>query len=182
MAFDHESPHKGATDEWFTPKWIIDRLGPFDLDPCTSLFRPWDTAATHYCGEEVDGLSLPWKGRVWLNPPYGPQMGKWVNKLAEHGNGIALIFARTETRAFQDFSTAAHGILFPAGRYNFCKPHTGEASKSNAGSPSCFIAFGDENWECLETSGIKGFFCKSPYKVGETGKVRIVKRLEPYLT
>jgi hypothetical protein len=55
-----------------TPRFVIDALGPFDLDPCPPKERPWDTARRHFT-EADDGLSRPWKGRVWLNPPYGPQ-------------------------------------------------------------------------------------------------------------
>src|SRR6185312_6793869 len=90
-------------DEWLTPPEIIDALGPFDLDPCAPLESeaPWPTAAAHYTIED-DGLDpcLPWSGRVWCNPPYGDNTGDWLRRLADHGNGIALIFARTETAAF----------------------------------------------------------------------------------
>lgn len=54
--------------EWLTPPSIVEKLGPFDLDPCTPVNRPWNTAREHYSSE---GLYRPWKGRVWLNPPYG---------------------------------------------------------------------------------------------------------------
>ena len=81
-------------DEWLTPPEIIKALGSFELDPCSPINRPWDTAAKHYTIED-NGLSLPWHGRVWMNPPYGDATEMWMQRLAEHGNGIALIFART---------------------------------------------------------------------------------------
>ena len=91
------------TDVWLTPPRIIESLGKFDLDPCSPLDRPWDTAKKHYTIED-DGLMQPWKGRVWMNPPYGPPMPKWLEKLANHpGGGVALTFARTETNAFHEF-------------------------------------------------------------------------------
>ena len=86
-------------DEWFTPPGIIGSLGEFDLDPCTSVDRPWDTARHHYSLLD-DGLAQEWEGRVWCNPPYGRETGKWLNRCAAHGNAIALIFARTETKMF----------------------------------------------------------------------------------
>ena len=52
------------TDVWLTPPGIIKSLGEFDLDPCASLNRPWDTAKKHYTVED-DGLTKPWAGRVW---------------------------------------------------------------------------------------------------------------------
>jgi len=93
--------HKMQKDEWLTPPEIIRSLGEFDLDPCSPHpdRRPWATAKKHY-HLELDGYSQEWKGRVWLNPPYGRTVFKWIDKLADHGNGIALIFARTETKGF----------------------------------------------------------------------------------
>jgi hypothetical protein len=71
---------------WLTPPYILEALGEFDLDPCASLHRPWDTARKHYTVED-NGLMQEWAGRVWLNPPYGPGMDKWLNRLAEHSGG-----------------------------------------------------------------------------------------------
>lgn len=52
-------------DEWLTPPELLRALGPFALDPCAPVVRPWDTAERHYTVED-DGLSIPWVGRVWL--------------------------------------------------------------------------------------------------------------------
>ncbi len=77
-----EKPFKGETDIWLTPKAIIDKLGPFDMDPCAApVPRPWDTAKEMISLPE-DGLLTPWKGFVWLNPPYGPRMFEWIQRLA----------------------------------------------------------------------------------------------------
>jgi hypothetical protein len=73
-------------DEWLTPPEIVRALGPFDLDPCAPIVRPWDTAAQHYTIQD-NGLNQPWAGRVWLNPPYGREAIHWMARLAEHGNG-----------------------------------------------------------------------------------------------
>lgn len=56
--------------EYLTPKYILDAIGPFDLDPCASIVRPWPTATKHYTRFD-DGLMQPWDGLVWLNPPFG---------------------------------------------------------------------------------------------------------------
>ena len=69
-----------TSDEWLTPKWILDRLGSFDLDPCASVERPWPTAARHYTVKE-DGLLQRWEGVVWCNPPYGRAAAPWPAKL-----------------------------------------------------------------------------------------------------
>lgn len=81
-----------SKDEWLTPQAIIKSLGDFDLDPASPVVRPWDTAKTHF-DINADGMKLQWFGRVWLNPPYGDQTFIWMKKLADHGNGIAMIFA-----------------------------------------------------------------------------------------
>lgn len=50
-----------TTDEWYTPKWIIDSLGEFDPDPCSPENRLWDTAKRHITPQE-DGLKTSWGG------------------------------------------------------------------------------------------------------------------------
>lgn len=154
----HHSTHP-TTNDWLTPPEIIQALGPFDLDPCASRTRPWDTAKVHYTVDD-DGLSKPWFGRVWLNPPYSSHATRWLLKLAEHGNGIAFTFARTETRWF--FGTvwdepAATAILFLRGRIHFYYPD-GRMAEANAGAPSVLIAYGEENAAILRDSGIEGKF------------------------
>lgn len=151
----HQTPYQGATDEWLTPPEIIKQLGTFDLDPCCPAVRPWDTALHHYCLEE-DGLSRSWFGRVWLNPPYGPETGKWLSKLADHGDGIALIFARTETAMFFKYVwERASAIMFLRGRLYFHRVN-GERAKFNSGAPSCLVAYGRRNVEAMQASDLDG--------------------------
>ncbi len=143
-----------GTDVWLTPPALIKALGEFDLDPCASLDRPWDTAKHHYTIED-DGLKQEWFGRVWCNPPYGPKMAPFLDKMVNHGDGIVLIFARTETKAFFDYVwDKADAILFLKGRLKFHKPN-GEVG-GTAGSPSVLIAYGKENVEALRNCGLAG--------------------------
>jgi len=142
-------------DEWLTPPEIVRSLGEFDLDPCSPIIRPWETAKNYYTVND-DGLSQNWFGRVWMNPPYGQETGKWMKKLVEHNNGISLIFARTETKIFFDYIwDVADAILFLKGRLYFYHVDGSRAS-ANAGAPSCLIAYGKENVTALEASGILG--------------------------
>ena len=144
-----------ATDVWLTPPYILDALGEFDLDPCASVDRPWDTAKHHYTIED-DGLMQPWFGRVWCNPPYGPKMGAFLEKLAKHEEGgIALIFARTETRAFFDTVwDQADALLFIKGRIRFLTPDGKQGGSS--GAPSVLVAYGEKQVEALENCGLNG--------------------------
>jgi hypothetical protein len=90
---------KNTKVEWLTPPDLVKKLGEFDLDPCAPVNAPFYHAANYYTIEQ-DGLSKQWLGRVYCNPPYGRGMDLWLEKLKYHGNGIALIFARTETKCF----------------------------------------------------------------------------------
>lgn len=142
-------------DEWLTPPHVLQALGPFDLDPCAPVVRPWPMAAHHYTAAD-NGLAKPWTGRVWLNPPYGQETGRWMQRLAEHGNGIALIFARTETAIFFPWVWEhATAWLFLKGRLHF---HfvDGTRAAANSGAPSVLVAYGDNNAAALERSGFAG--------------------------
>lgn len=148
------------SDEWLTPPEVLRELGNFDLDPCAAPEpRPWPTARRHVVRAE-NGLAMRWEGRVWLNPPYGGPsiVGPWMRRLAAHGNGIALIFARTETALF--FETvwrAAHAVLFLEGRLFFHRPD-GSRAGANAGAPSCLVAYGRHNADALRRSHLRGHY------------------------
>ncbi len=141
-------------EDWLTPPEIIRALGPFDLDPCSPIGRPWDTAREHYTVHD-DGLRKPWVGRVWMNPPYGEKTSAWMERLAKHGDGIALIFARTETGSFFPWVwDHASALLFVRGRICF---YTREGRRGGpAGAPSVLVAYGYANAEALRASGIRG--------------------------
>ena len=144
------------THDWLTPPELLAKLGSFDLDPCASQYQPWKTADKQFTIAD-DGLARDWHGRVWCNPPYGPHAEKFLKRCAEHGNGVLLIFARTETRAFQTHCfPRASGMLFMAGRIKFRLPGGGHAGP--AGAPSVLIAYGTKNAEALRSSGIAGYY------------------------
>ena len=153
----HHQPIRGRTDDWLTPPWLIEGLGPFDTDPCGCTEAP----DSHRCATTVytlpqNGLNLPWHGMVWLNPPYGPKAGRWLARLAEHGSGIALIFARTETAWFNaQVWQKAQALLFIVGRLTFCRPD-GTPASHNSGGPSVLVAYGSEAAQRLHNAA----YCK----------------------
>ena len=151
----HTKPNKGENDTWLTPRQLLYAVGSFDLDPCAAPTpRPWPTAQRHIELPE-DGLADPWQGRVWLNPPYSTA-ASWLEKMAFHRNGTALIFARTETEMWQKWVWPfADSVLFIAGRLYFCFPD-GSRAPGNAGGPSALIAYTPEDTEILRGSGIAG--------------------------
>lgn len=128
------------SDDWITPPRILDALGPFDLDPAASSSQPWATAARMISPPDDGRLASLWTGRVWLNPPYS-DVEPWLERLADHGNGIALVFARTETKWFQRVVFGrASAVLFVAGRITFYHPD-GSSPVTTAGGPSVLVAY-----------------------------------------
>ena len=79
---------------------------------------------------------------------------KWLEKMAEHNNGIALIFARTDTRMFHDYVFNAAAILFIKGRLSFY--NVNGIKGGTAGAPSCLVAYGDRAVSRLKNCGING--------------------------
>lgn len=94
------------TDAWYTPPWIFEGLGlTFDLDVAAPAERlSWIPARKCYTVAD-DGLSLPWHGLVWCNPPYSAPTD-WARRWAEHGNGCILLRA--------DLSVSGPRIAFDA--------------------------------------------------------------------
>jgi hypothetical protein len=156
VTFETKHGNKGGTDEWLTPPEIIKALGVFDLDPCSPINRPWDTAIKHYT-EKDNGLIQEWEGRVFCNPPYGNKAKDWLLKCSKHGNCIALTFARTETKMFfESVWYKATAVLFIKGRLKFYDVNGKQGG--SAGSPSVLIAYGQENAIILKNCNIKGKF------------------------
>jgi hypothetical protein len=156
MSWDHpHKPNEGATSEWWTPYSVFEAIGlKFDLDPCAPRLpdAPWIPAVKRY-SRPRNGLSLPWKGRVWLNPPYGKQTGGWVEKLSSHGHGIALVFARTDVRWWHKVVPKADAVCFIEGRLTFVAG-AGQSAPGNSGGPSALIAYGKDCAAALNGSGL----------------------------
>lgn len=143
----HQSARMGSPT-WLTPPEWIKALGSFDLDPCCPEEMPWPTA-DKMLTEATDGLSPAWHGRVWLNPPFGQQAALWLRKMAQHGNGIALIPARTETAMFYESVWGkADAVCFVKGRPHFHYPD-GTRAPFNSGAPICLVAYGQNNVDAL---------------------------------
>jgi hypothetical protein len=153
MSLSSHQSAKMLNGEWLTPPAIVQALGRFDLDPCAPVVRPWDTAAKHYTVED-DGLAQPWTGRVWCNPPFGREAVKWLRRMVEHGNGIALIPARTETAMFYETVWGgADAVLFIKGRPHFHYVD-GRRAAANSGAPICLVAYGIQNVAALVDSNL----------------------------
>jgi phage N-6-adenine-methyltransferase len=162
MDIRQQRKKKVSTDEWYTPQWIIEALGPFDLDPCSPKERPFDTAKVHLTKEQ-DGLTMPWGTsetvRVWLNPPYSRVLlEQFIKKMAQHNNGIALLVNRQDNVMWQEviFPTAA-SMLFMRHRVKFIHP---EGKKSSPFTGSCLVAWRKYNDEVLRSCHIEGKYVR----------------------
>jgi ParB family transcriptional regulator, chromosome partitioning protein len=138
--------------EWYTPKKFIEAvrsvLGGIDLDPASCAQANSVVGAARYYTNEDDGLSLPWYGKVFLNPPYGKEGGKsnqekWSRRLIDEftagrvSEAILLVNASTETLWFQPLW--AYPLCFVRGRIDFWRPN-GNTSHPTHGS--VFVYFG----------------------------------------
>lgn len=116
------------TNEWETPQKFFDLLNDefkFTLDSCAD---ETNKKCEKYFAKEEDGLAQTWKGeRVFCNPPYGREIGKWVKKAHDEffTNNceliVMLIPARTDTRYFHDYIYQKNNvkIRFIKGRLRF---------------------------------------------------------------
>ena len=124
-----------VNNAWCTPQDFFDKLNAefdFTLDPCA-------TAKNHKCENYFtradDGLTKNWGGQiVFMNPPYGREIGKWVEKISREG-GVALLPARTDTRWFHDYIYGKAEIRFLRGRLKF------GGSSNSAPFPSMVCVF-----------------------------------------
>jgi hypothetical protein len=160
--FTHESTYNESV-EWYTPREIFKALAiDFDLDPCSpgqDIVR-WIPAQIHYTVAD-NGLEKDWFGNVFMNPPYGMDTPRWMKQLSDYGNGIALVFARPDTKWFHDYVPKADAICFIKGRIGFVPADkalfyadgTWE-TQGGCGAASMLVAYGKENAAALFRSGL----------------------------
>ena len=130
------------TDLWETPQQLFDELNAefnFTLDVCAN---DENHKCERYYTKETNGLSQPWYGNVWCNPPYGREIGEWVKKAYEssfHNNGVIVMLlpARTDTKWFHKYIYNQPNVetRFIKGRLKFGN------SKNSAPFPSMIVVF-----------------------------------------
>ena len=144
----------GESDEWYTPPEIFAALDlTFDLDPCSPGDGHWVPARRIYTRSD-DCLVQPWRGLVFMNPPFGGREGHvpWLRKFFEHGNGVALVAARTSAGWFHDWVPRAEIVLFPRGKTKFIKPD-GTVGRS-PGTGVALLGIGDRASVALGSSNL----------------------------
>ncbi len=145
-AFDTHAGNSSVDQGWETPPELLDALAQvfprFDLDPCAPRkSRTVVRARTHYTVDD-DGLSLPWHGTVFVNPPYGRTLAAWIAK-AHHeisaGRArtvVALLPARPDTRYWHEHIAGQATVYFLRGRLRF------SGSEQSAPFPSALAVWG----------------------------------------
>lgn len=108
-----ETPQETRTsDDYWTPKFIFDAIGlTFDLDVACPPEGPAHTPCHAYYTQADNGLTSPWHGTVWMNPPFSSTTA-WVTKWLDHGNGIALV-PFSKSRWFERLWNEADAMLLP---------------------------------------------------------------------
>ncbi|SRR6266568_2332550 len=151
------------SEEWYTPRKYIEAarqvMGAIDLDPASNPFANQIVKASRYYTKEDNGLTYPWTGRVWLNPPYGKddRRGKsnqemWSHRLiAQYQAGITteavlLVNAVTGNAWFQPLWN--YPICFTNHRIRFynAQVEAGQPTHSNV-----LVYFGKNEQKFLET-------------------------------
>ena len=128
-----------ATCEWETPQDLFDELNrayDFEIDVCATVEN---AKCKRFFTRAEDGLKQEWRGRCWMNPPYGRDIGKWMRKAYESAIGgavvVCLVPARTDTAWWHDYAMKGR-ITFLRGRLKF------GGQNNSAPFPSAIVVFG----------------------------------------
>jgi len=148
------------SNEWYTPEEYVhaarELMGGIDLDPASCAFANETVKAARYYDITENGLDKSWKGRIWLNPPYGVDGGVsnqelWSRTLIARyevnctvTEAVLLVNANTEAKWFQPLykyliCLTNHRIRFYNGASEASQPTQGNALVYFGKSPRRFI-------------------------------------------
>ena len=167
--------HTGEV-EWYTPPDFLalarEVMGGIDLDPASCEAAQANVKAKRFYTAEDNGLSRPWKGRVWLNPPYSRDLiGAFVDRLVaevEAGRvteALLLTHNNSDTRWFQAAGAKCAALALPSGRINFWGPKGGVAApqeKSGATQGQALFYFGPQRDRFVQVFRPLGLALVSP--------------------
>lgn len=126
------------SDEWETPQDLFEKLNSefaFNLDPCATSKN---AKCEEFYTKKYNGLEKRWFGNIFMNPPYGREIGKWIKKAyieSKYGSTVVcLLPARTDTKWFHEYCLKGE-IRFIKGRLKF------GGSKNSAPFPSMIVIF-----------------------------------------
>jgi hypothetical protein len=150
LDFGHDLIDNGTSDDYYTPPFVFEALGiEFDMDVCAPAGGvPWIPAKQSLTIIE-DGLTTPWEGRVWCNPPYS-DVTPWAKRMIAHGNGIALV-QTAKSAWFNEMWSKADGALILMPNLKFVR---GNGQSAPILMPAMLFAFGDASCSALNLSGL----------------------------
>jgi len=147
-SWNEEQLFSSERHDWATPQALFDRVDlefGFVLDAAAA---PHNTKCRSYLSVEDDSLSCNWAeiakstsdtGAVWLNPPYGRDIGKWIQKAYEESlkglTVVVLTFCRSDTLWWHQWAMKAAEVRLIKGRIRF------EGASASAPAPSCLLIF-----------------------------------------
>jgi len=140
------------SDRYFTPAELLDLVlaqwGSVDLDPA------WDPeslvkAKKHFdIRKGQDGLILPWRGKVWLNPPYS-STSSWVVRAAQHaaagGEVLALVQAAVGSAYWRNYVWPWASVCCLSPRPKFGRPAALGPTRSNAQVDHAVVYLGPDH-------------------------------------
>jgi hypothetical protein len=140
------------SDDYLTPRWVFDAMGlTFDIDVCAPPGGvPWIPATRHY-DQTDDGLAQPWRGRVWMNPPFSGT-DTWIKRFIHHRHGVCLVphsRARWHTQLWESDAALADPNRGGGAMFEFVK----NEGLAHVYMPVFVAAFGDD---CVEAIGRLG--------------------------
>lgn len=135
---NNEVMFSSRADDWETQQWLFDQLNAefgFKLDVCAT---PDNAKCERYYTKAEDGLAQDWRGVCWMNPPYGREIGRWIEKAYKSSLGgvtvVCLLPSRTDTKWWHEYVMRGE-VRFLRGRLKF------GGSKNSAPFPSAVVIF-----------------------------------------
>lgn len=141
-----------TSDDFLTPPELVEAMGSFDLDPCSSHRQIRPLAKAEYRFPEDNGLLLPWSGTVFVNPPFS-ELQAWIGRFILHGNGVLLVPARIEVGWFWRLWHNCSGFFFTKGPVKYLCPDGKNPPRFFGGA---FCAMGEGNLERLHKIPLRG--------------------------
>lgn len=137
-----------TNDDIWTPKYIFDALNvDFDLDVCSSELKTYVPSKQKYT-EKMNGLIQPWKGRIWMNPPYS-KTSPWVDRFLEHKNGLCLVQVSKGKWFLKLWCHPEVAMVLMPHNFKFAKP---DGQMHEIFMPVALCAIGNENIQALKDS------------------------------
>ena len=131
------------SNEWSTPQDyfnILNKEFEFTLDPCAT---EENAKCKKYYTKKENGLIQDWSNEiVFMNPPYGREIRRWIKKAYEEGlkgaTVVCLVPSRTDTTYWHEYCMKGE-VRFIKGRLKF-------SGKDAAPFPSALVVFRFESF------------------------------------